>query len=871
MVDKMGDKTSFFVILFLGIFFFLISFVSATSFIGIPNYSINSVYGPGGNATGWVNISFSSEPTNSIFSDLYGNSANLSQVLSQNPEYIYSCSPSGCLDDYQAANPEQVKTLALIPGQSAIYGIKLTGNVSGVDSISFNLTSDATASCVNQISVDFLNDNSTDAINTNSGTQGSCSGLQNYGCFDSSQTMSQYGITATPYCELVNLSESPGFLLGAWLKKVSGSLAINASLNDMYGQQLSTCTLPDASLSGGEVSCNVNYSVTNPGQYYICIYATSGSGSYMTQGYADSNGCGFPENPPSTFTASYQIFAEGNQFGPTGTMALDQSMNNDVSFADLANQYLSQRYPNLDCTQGCILPINITSYANQDIVLSGLQAQYHNSAGLVVENNFYDLSSTAAKVSSDFQQLYIDGSGFSVPTSYGNYTFYLNLDNKNIVSQPIQVTDIPIITSVTPINTASVYPTNFTANINSSYNITGFYWDFGDNTSSISTGNMIMHSYDTIGVYKMTVTATDQRGETGSATFMINVSSPKNLIANNVNQLEDNLLVIENEMSSYPLFYQQAINKTLGLSAVNDTLNLISSEYQNATSDQDYYNIVSEMISLNLPSTITKTATSANIPFITNASNVNIGAVQGIDGESYDQTQQQGYINGVLEWDQSNITAMISFDQLSGLYSRTLSPIVNIFKISVVPNPDISSDYYLILPELQGFYTNAQYNDTGNYVYIDLKNQNPVYFSTTQTLDLTNLPFFISPPINQLSVTQTLPEQKTTSKWVIFGIIIGALLIIWAIVYVILAKWYQKKYENYLFKNKNDLYNMVIYVNNAKKKGMSNKEIEENLKKAGWSAERIVYVMKKYAGKRTGMFGFGTKRPVVGPGGQTGK
>ena len=46
---------------------------------------------------------------------------------------------------------------------------------------------------------------------------------------------------------------------------------------------------------------------------------------------------------------------------------------------------------------------------------------------------------------------------------------------------------------------------------------------------------------------------------------------------------------------------------------------------------------------------------------------------------------------------------------------------------------------------------------------------------------------------------------------------------------------------------------MVNYVNHAKKKGLKKKDIEKNLKHAGWSSERVRYVMKKYAGKRTGM------------------
>jgi len=102
--------------------------------------------------------------------------------------------------------------------------------------------------------------------------------------------------------------------------------------------------------------------------------------------------------------------------------------------------------------------------------------------------------------------------------------------------------------------------------------------------------------------------------------------------------------------------------------------------------------------------------------------------------------------------------------------------------------------------------------------------------------------------------TTTPPEDERTNKWLIFGLVIVALLVIGTITYIVLQQWYKRKYEHHLFPNKNDLYNMAHYINNAKRKDMSNGDIEDNLRKAGWSGERIRYAMRKYVGKRTGMF-----------------
>ena len=67
-------------------------------------------------------------------------------------------------------------------------------------------------------------------------------------------------------------------------------------------------------------------------------------------------------------------------------------------------------------------------------------------------------------------------------------------------------------------------------------------------------------------------------------------------------------------------------------------------------------------------------------------------------------------------------------------------------------------------------------------------------------------------------------------------------------------KWYKRRYEGFLFKNRNDLYNLAVYVNNAKKRGLNNHEIKERLKKAKWDSEQIGYAMREYEGKGTGVF-----------------
>jgi len=72
--------------------------------------------------------------------------------------------------------------------------------------------------------------------------------------------------------------------------------------------------------------------------------------------------------------------------------------------------------------------------------------------------------------------------------------------------------------------------------------------------------------------------------------------------------------------------------------------------------------------------------------------------------------------------------------------------------------------------------------------------------------------------------------------------------------YISLQEWYKKYYEKSLFDNKNDLYNIITFVYNSRRSGLTNSDIKIKLESVGWSAEKIIYIMRKIDGKRTGMF-----------------
>jgi PKD repeat protein len=87
------------------------------------------------------------------------------------------------------------------------------------------------------------------------------------------------------------------------------------------------------------------------------------------------------------------------------------------------------------------------------------------------------------------------------------------------------------------------------------YAITGYSWEFGDGTSS--TESKPQHTYNTVGIYQVTLTVTDNENKTGSETMAINVtpSSSKAIVQGKITDtitrepIEKALVIIFSENS----------------------------------------------------------------------------------------------------------------------------------------------------------------------------------------------------------------------------------------------------------------------------------------------------------------------------------
>ncbi len=839
----------------------LIGLVSADFKVGNLSHNIEKNYGPKDYIIGWINISLDEEPSNSIIETNFKNSISLKELLDLNSGFSKTCSTKDCSSDYSSSNPQSSEEFDLSKGEEVVYGIKFTGQITSIKSINFSIQSDAEKDCNNQLKVDILNDGLIDTGNVKTSEE-ICSSLRSDGCFDETESTELGIIGVTPYCQKITLSESPGFILGAWVKKGAEHKDITMHLYDGYGAvDGGNCTLPEADPNGGEVSCSINYLVTKSKDYYVCVNSNDGGDYKIKASSSPEEKCGFQGYPKKTENAAYYIFATGKKFNSIGNIKISSSLQNGKEFQIIAENYIKNKYGDLDCSDGCIIPIKFISEKEQKVKIENLKAVYDKTNVQGSETTeFYELEESPAKISAVPQKISLDKANFSVPSSYGNATFILKLGDNDIFSEKISVQKIPIIKNLRPVETAAAVPTIFRISVESENNITKYEWDFGDGKNKPTTTNRITYDYNSTGKYSVKVTAKDSKGKEGYSIFEVNVKSPESVINTTLKEKLGNLENVTKQIEGLPLFYKDSIKSILDLDNVNSGLSNLQREYKGASSESDYINIVSKLLKLEVPEEIVESKSADSIDFYSDENEINLDVLKEAGGGDYDSSDERNYINAILFWNQENLDSKMTFKEFSAKYGNSQEPIVRVFEIKFNNEENWNERAYLFIKKMKNLSFKENYlEDEGQgYYIIDLERaMDTIIFYTTEDVDFGSLPAFVSPSLTDLDISESdgiFNGVANQNKLLVILIsIIISVLILAYIAYIIMQQWYKNKYENYLFKNKNNLYNLVNYIGASNKKGMTNSEIEKSLKKAGWKSEQIVYVMKKYSGKPAGM------------------
>lgn len=867
---------------FLLILVLLLIPISSASFItGNLTEQIETTYSPGDYLKGWINISIQNEKSDSLISSsLAGGTALLSFL--ENNSAQYSCLPLGCGNDYAASNGGLSKTFQLNDGEEKVIAFKAGGMINTINSFSFEFSVANSKSCINPLTLDLLDDGTTEWRSKRFSSDFICTYSGGRGCFNPAEpTLRQVTIMGSnPYCGKIKLGESGKFFVGAWVKKGTTAYAagdLKMTLYDVAGAALGNCDLPTPLDAGGEIGCNITYSNAQTQEFYVCI----NSNKPALEGYnltaEDINPCGCYGVPPGTEKHDYWIFAQAAEFDNIGKVIFNQAEyasqgNSGILAEDVLNS-LNARYGK-NCTTGCTIPVRFKARGSLSVIVSNLSQSYtYVSEPLTPDNNIYDTSKRASTISSGFLELDLSYAKIKVPDDYGDYTVDLFLGGTKILSKDIYVAQVPQITSISPMFVPAGIMQTFKASTSSAGNksIKKYIWTFGDNSPAVETlADSTTHLYSATGSYQLKLRIEDEVGLASEKIFNIAAGNPKQLVNETLRKYRGRITNLTSQTAAYPSWQGNFLAKELDLEGLDSDLKIMERKFEVATSDEEYIAIISNLTEMKVPALIRKTD-GAGFPLLLDTKNVKREYFENLEGRNYDNGSEQDYQDALLRWYDSEMKANIDYSVISAQYDDETKTVATYFKLKINPNEKTDYESYVVIGE------RATVNNEDTK---ELKDAVGLKFSTTEARDIEffvpgeinplQVKVYIAPEVGQLDISPTYQgvcdydgKCEAGETWKncrddcqpVGRIVVYILILVFIafVVYLVMQEWYKRKYENFLFKNKNDLYNLINFIANADSKGMDRKEIEKRLKQSGWSSEQVEYAMKKVKGKKTGV------------------
>ncbi len=313
------------------------------------------------------------------------------------------------------------------------------------------------------------------------------------------------------------------------------------------------------------------------------------------------------------------------------------------------------------------------------------------------------------------------------------------------------------------------------------------------------------------------------------------------------------LNISKQEISEYDIQTQRILSEFFNISQIQEKLDLIEEEYENAAPNE-YGSLLENITDVRIPKKITQTVNVNPMAFYPDREAINLYILAEIDGGEFLGNEDE-YIDAVYLWNNEKLKTTIAFKEITAYYGIGDQERVNVYTFNF-DKSDMNEEAYMIIGSLENVFFEdvtlpvQEYNE---YLYLNLNDvYNTISFSTTSDINFLDIPVFISPSISKLTPVEVEEYERwqKPKKWALFVLIAVILILIGIVSYVLLQMWYRRKYETYLFKTKNNLYNIMIYIQNAKRKGMHRDDIIKNLKKAGWTKEQVSYALQKYEGKK---------------------
>ncbi len=841
--------------LILLILFCLISIVSAS--VEVHNYTFKTSYYPYEKISGEINLTISSEDYDSELHFGTGKGISLEEFLIANGA-THQCSPSDCSKDYSSSSASIDKTFN-IDSEPLYRGFILDGTNIVLTSLDFSIESNFGTDSRNPLSIDFFED-STWKFSAFS----DIFSPKFWGCYDIDIPSQGPLIGTSEYCEMITISETGALQVGAYISSGDDKTLNMKIYPKDGGGYLGECSYDPNLEEGCQIDAPEEIEIFEEGSYPICISSDSLTNYYIYEEYSGDY-CGFVYSQGlESSTKDYAIFARTAEYANASSFS---SADIDLAGATLmADDLIETRYDR-NCSKGCILPLEFSGIP-QTLRVYNVTLQYTKGGENYLEKKIYTLESIPATV--DFSGvLDLSLTEFNISEN-GTYSLYIG--DEKLFEENVERLPAPIIGSLSPLNPPAGVPISYYINVD--YDLPNasltYKWNFG-NKSYTTTTNSVTHTFTEIKNYTISVEVSTREDLASKKSFVINTINPEEAINATLSNKDESLDNIIKKINTFPSWYQEALEKNIDLSFYKDELIRLTRAQTNAIEDEDFLAIAKDLYSLDIPTEII--TNEDTYPFLwTKLKYINPEIITNIAGSS-NYGDLEDYKNPILNWQTQNIKGSFSTRVFS--ISKWSGEVIETFRTYNFNINSSSEDesYFVINRPREEIYFNklsgARTVDNATVIILDGNEKKSFEFYYESPDETT---FFISPKLSMIVIEadidatcnfnniceKDLGEDSSTCrsdcKPIISAIVNVILAIIFAlIIYTILQIWYTRHYESYLFSNRRELYNLLMYITNARARNQTDNIITETLRKQGWSSERIIYVIKKSHGQRTGM------------------
>ena len=855
---------------------------------------IEKSYSGGQFVKGVLNMSFD-EQQNARFESNFEGGIELYALLGKmnyTRNVDFTCEPVNCKERYVAGGEEieDTRTRSFALNEEKTFGFVIGGGTRGGDlkkdgitGFQMNISSNVESNCNNQVSVDLFADGIIDFYNTRAIPTQYC-GQKVYGgdagCYDDSVAEELEIEDKENYCQKIILPAAPGYKIGAKVKvgwadpRLVMKLYAWSGTDWIYDSKKNVCWLD---VSGGisssftDIECAVNYSSSEEFEAFVCIlddgYDSTKPPHAIREDSSGNKHCGGVGHPDEIdIDTDFNIYVRPLKYAAVGTIKFDERLNENL-YKDIED-YLDDVY-GMNCEEECIVPFKIEGLSGQQITLDDAEIKYEIGKRTWKEEDIRDVEKEPFTISTDdVIALDISKMRFKVPDKdKDGESFRLTFDGEELIDDKISITkgfDFTIGPRFALIGQSTL----FTAYPLTSMNISGSAWKFTDTVSLTSSNEKSSYTYIEDGEHEVEVTLTAEDGRTATKTFVVVVGEPKLSAGLTINKYKQRVKDIEEDIVGFDDWVKTKITASINLEQTKNSLTTIENNFKklkSTDSNEKYVAVINSLVALDLPKSV-EVVQRGTLPGEIGFANININHIAAISRKTDISKIRDELPAGIISWAEANYNFEIYFESIAAREDFGAANLLNVYKISLTPKAGAGNDdaYLIIDQPFSGLEFKQIYNQekigAGEGTYIPLGQDRiakdfEFIIAGATAPSVPSLGVYISPNIDKLGVVQKPGKIEIAGfPWKLFVIALIVLIVFIFGVYIALQEWYKRNYEKSLFKNPDNLYNIINFIYNSRVSGLKDAEIKNKLLARNWNREQMNYAFNKIDGKRTGMW-----------------